>query len=196
MPQIPRWRRVMRAAARLAALYIGAVFILLLVAVALMVGFLPTFSDLAELWIPVSVAFLIAFLLLAVARRAGIVTLWVLLLVIWFLMLRELHPGTAKQFVAWTVLALPLYGLGTIGAPSTSPIARRGSLLMTMIWLCLITAGFVVSRTSTDIDQPRQIVEALLRNGDLVWGPFPIVLGVFEIVRVWVATGRISTTAA
>src|SRR5688572_20693440 len=125
MQEIPVWRRVVRAAGRLAALYVGAVVILLFVAVSLMEGVLPTFAELFSLWTPFAVAFLIAFALLAIARRAGLVALWVLLLGIWILMVLDTpFPWIGKQFVAWTVLALPLYCMGIVGAPSTHPVAR------------------------------------------------------------------------
>ena len=194
MHEIPRWRRVIRAAGRLAALYVATTLILLLAAGTLMVGVLPTLSDLVELWMPVSVAFLVAFLLLAIARRAGFVALWMILVGLWVFLLSAggFDASYGRQFVAWSVLALPLYGLGMIGAPSTRRLARSSSLAIAIIWFCLIAAGFMVTRLGTRIELPSQIVDALA----LIWGSFPLVLGMHEVVRVWNATRDVSAAAA
>lgn len=197
MHGVPRWRRIIRAAGRLAALYVGTALVLLLVAGGLIEGVLPTLSDLIELWIPVGLAFLIAFLLLAIARRAGFVALWALLLGLWVLTLVDgPHPWLGQQFVAWTVLGLPLYALGMIGAPSTQQHLRKTSLGLAVVWLFSIAAAFMVAGVGTSIEPPSQIREILFRNATLIWGPFPFVLGAHEVVRVWNATSKISTTAA
>jgi hypothetical protein len=179
VPHMPRWRRLVRAAGRLAALYVATALMLLVAVVALMDGVIPTFSELLELWIPLSVAFLIVFLLLAIARRAGFVGFWVILLGLWVLILRDVpHAGLAKGFLAWTVLALPLYAMGMIGAPSTSRLLRIASMGIAIIWFCLLVAAFAVAR-----------------NGSVIWVAFPFVLCVYEIIRVWKATGQISAAS-
>ena len=186
----------MRAAARLAALYVGAVLVLAIVTASVMDGVSATLGSLIMLWMPVSVAFLIAFMLLAAARRTGFTVLWLVLLAIWVLMLRQSHGvWIGTQFLGWSLLALPLYALGVVGAPSSRRVVRSISLMLTIVWITLLIGVFVLARVQIGVEPPSAALEWVLRN-EAVWGTLPFIVSVSEVVRLWVATGQISAAAA
>jgi hypothetical protein len=77
------WRLVLLAAARLASIYAIASALLLLPLVLWFDGPAEVVRNLKDYATPVAVAFGVAFAVLAVARRAGFVALWLALTAIW-----------------------------------------------------------------------------------------------------------------
>jgi len=197
MQAIPAWRRVIRAAGRLAAIYVSTVLVLLVVVGSLMDGVLPSLDELLALWIPLSFVFMIAFLLLAVARRAGFTALWLVALGIWVWLLSDSSvPSVGLQFIGWTILAFPLYLLGVVGAPSAQPGARRISGAIVLGWWGFVAAAYFMNPRLLEFAPLSQVTETLFRKGALIWGPLPFVLGAYEMRRLWAAIGQIGRPEA
>src|SRR5688500_12101500 len=117
-----RWQLVLLAAARLASMYAVATALLLLPLVLWQDGPQELIRHLRSYATPVGIMFGVAFVLLALARRAGFIALWLVLGTVWAWMLRELAPGYAHEmdsaFVVWSALAVPLALLGGFGVPT------------------------------------------------------------------------------
>ena len=100
----------------------------------------------------------VAFLLLAVARRAGFVAFWTILLVFWGFVVRAVRVPDAipLEFVFWSVLALPLWIIGHAGVrdPASRKI-RLGRLtlsqptLVLWCWLLLLAGSRFVGLLNT-----------------------------------------------
>jgi hypothetical protein len=178
-------------------MYVGAVVLLVILFGILNEGFVPALNSLLVLWTPFSVVFLIAFLLLAVARRWGLTILWVGLLGIWVVMIYVgPTPWIGTPFLVWSVLSLPLYALGVIGAPSTHRAVRRASLTIALVWLAFVVGAFVIGGVPTAIEPPSSTPEWFFRNGIMVWGPVPVLIGIWELGRLWIATRPVNVAAA
>lgn len=105
----------LRAAASLAALYAAGVTLL-------GIGLISTdsprpFEMLPLFSIPAAACFGLAFVLLAAARRAGFIVLWLVVFGSWVSAAsQDFGPFSAGgEFLTWSVLAAPLYAMCTIG---------------------------------------------------------------------------------
>ena len=189
-----RWRRICLAAIRLAAFYAIGAFSLLLIVGSLAEG-PPLLSDLAELALPFGVIFSIAFVILAMARRAGFVALWIVLVGTWVWLLRDGAPfvEVPKVFLGWTILALPLFAigvLGTTGSDAKQPTLMRGARPLVVLTLWLLAAGIALHSALTTpymhwYDAPNRFASVFSK---IVWIPAPFVVAVLETTRLWFAT--------
>ena len=199
------WRRVVLAAVRLAGLYVIGVVLMLLPFMLLPGGGIPAFRELARLAAPAGILFAVAFLLLAIARRAGFVALWLLLAGLWTLVLvvRELPIDVMIGFVGWTVLAFPLHVLGALGVPSALRVRLgRASLRATtaamILWAVLLIPAVVVLYTSSFVAHPLDEAAAYRMAGlvaPFVWGPAPFLIAALSLAHVWTGTARAGTTS-
>jgi hypothetical protein len=194
---------VVVAAARLAALY-AILVVLMLVALALWTGeWIGLVSEIGQLYlVTFAFVFAVAFLLLATARRAGLVAIWLLLIGSWNWWVWPLGRSSwlpdavFPLFILWSVVALPFYVLGSVAIPA-KPLLRVGRLAVAapMIvlggWVMLIVLTFAVTPPEwlfyvSAIDGlfggPPPVV---LRLAPLIWWPAPIVLGAQALVHVW-----------
>ena len=196
------WRRIGLAAIRLAALYAVAMFALLIGFVSFVEG-LPLLSDLAELALPFGITFCIAFLILAVARRAGFVALWIVLLSAWVWLLRDGAPfvEVPKVFIGWTILALPLFAIGALGSSGRDGrwpalLRRAHPLVVLAVWL-VIAGVALYSALNTPYmhwyDGPTRFGTLFSK---IVWIPTPFVIAALEITRIWLATSPDKPQAA
>jgi hypothetical protein len=187
----PRWRRVCLAAIRLAAFYAAGVVVLLLLIGTLLDG-PPPLRVLAYVGVPFGTFFLLAFLLLAVARRAGFAALWILLLALWVWMIRQsdLTINAPRIFLAWSALAIPLFAIGALGtsvARAGAPTLTRMSrpLLILSVWAAL--AALAVYATSGTMGVPSYVDadQLVYKLGRFVWPPAPFAFSAIELARVW-----------
>jgi hypothetical protein len=177
-----------RAAARVAAVYAAGTALLLLVLVLPFGDGMSTLlEDLAILSVPVGLCFVMAFVLLAAARRAGFTALWAVLLALHlWLSLRErpYGPRPDLDFVLWSVLAAPLYLIGVVGFPATGAKRRRWPERAGAIaWAALAVLGFV-SGTAT---YSGALVPGLLAASgalELAWRIAPVAISIAAIRRV------------
>ena len=136
-----RWRTVLLAAARLAGLYALGTTVLLLPFFIVLERPALALGALGEFAMPIGFAFAVAFVLLAAARRAGLVALWLVLAGLWALALRASVVGYTEEFaiafVFWSALAIPLALLGGIGVPATLRV-RVGRWRLTVLSLTVI----------------------------------------------------------
>jgi hypothetical protein len=140
------------AAVRLAGIYALGVVCLLTSLLLMLEGPRVSPSDTAlVVALPFSVLFGFAFVILAVARRAGFGILWRLLLALWtWMMIREgPSPWIPRLFLGWSSLALPLFTIGALGVRHSysGQSALRwppASRLMATIWLVLAAAALYV----------------------------------------------------
>lgn len=199
----PRWLRVTLAAARLAAFYVLGVAVLLPLLAAISGETPLSWIVDPETWVPLGVLLALAFAVLAVARRAGFVILWLLLIGVWALGLRyaTLYAGFTgpflQSFVLWTTFALPLYTMGALGVPGygTLPLGARRlryGLFISVLWaLQLVAAVYFTSRLDDVVPVP--VAEgAIVAVAPFVWGPMPFLIGGIELVRIWVTLGAMS----
>jgi len=197
----PRWRRVCLAAMRLAAFYAAGVVVLLLLIGTLLDG-PPPLSVLAYVGVPFGIFFLLAFLLLAAARRAGFAALWILLLALWVWLIRQsdLTVDAPRVFLAWSALAIPLFGigaLGTFGAQADAPTLTRmpRPLLILIVWAALAALAMYATGGTMALPfyvDPDQLVYKL---GRFVWPPAPFAFSAIELARVWRATSPVTSAA-
>ena len=198
----PRWVRIGLAATRLAALYAAGVTTLV-VATFVVLRIVDGGSRLprvAEVFylnaIPFSFAFLSSFVVLAVARRAGFVLLWSLLLALWgYLLFVAQHSSRGVEnavvgMFAWSVLALPLFALVVLGVPECGGAPRRrwwapgpGPLLAA--WIVSIAAGIATAMTPAYVGGQPAVLHSILNAVYLVWVPVPFLVGAWSIARVW-----------
>src|SRR5687767_8586296 len=155
------WRSIVAAAARLAGLYAIGVVLLVIPLVLLPSGALPAFRDLAIVAVPAGLLFLVAFPVLAAARRAGFVALWLLLAGLWVLLLvaHDMPIELLIGFAAWSALAFPLHVLGALGVPSGFGLriarVRVGvAPAVTIVWMALLIAAVTVLYTTPSFLHP------------------------------------------
>jgi hypothetical protein len=198
------WRRVALAAARLGAFYAVGVVVLLL-SVSLFLGDIPhSLSELAILSVPFAVLFLVAFTILAIARRVGFALLWALLIGLWAWMLLQptFYPKIVLvRFIGWTLLALPLYALGMVGLPPSRriPILKwraHPAWPVLAIWLALIAAAIHYSRFATDVGPLPTHFRIVLALAPVLWGTTPFLIAGSELLRVWLAFGKLDHAPA
>ena len=154
-----RWLRI-AAAARLAAVYVIGVLVLLIPFMLMPYGGLPSLAGVAEVGSLAMIPFGLVFLLLAAARRAGFVILWLLLGGLWgaALMAHDLPIDLLIAFVGWSVLALPLHFLNALGITEAHRlrIARvRMSVpaLTSILWTLVLVPALAVHPER--VEEPR-----------------------------------------
>jgi hypothetical protein len=146
----------LRAAVKLAAIYATCVTVLLLLlgttaSLERVLDILPFYS------IPAAICFAIAFLLLAVARRAGFTALWLIGAGLWgWAVIQELDPfGVRAAFLAWSVFAAPLYAMCTLGFPRQSQDRARWRRWMSAAvgpaWVALVVIALRRTRRALRI---------------------------------------------
>jgi hypothetical protein len=194
-----QWRRVILAAVRLAALYALGVAILIVAVSAVAFHDRPMASELPYFGIPL----LVAFVVLAVARRAGFALLWTLLAALWVYILNENEfVGLAfpPMFLSWSAFAAPLFAIGALGfgtSADASPPRRRipRPVLIAAAWGALAGVSIYLGNASwVWLSYPDSAV-ALNGLGWLFWFPAPFVIAVVELRRVWVATSPSASEA-
>jgi hypothetical protein len=185
--------RRLAASARLAALYLSGV-------VVLVVPFewareLPAASQLRDFVTPLVIIFVIAFALLALARRAGFAALWLTLVAMWTSGLASGHSvfSIPNAFFFWSLLALPLFAIGALGTKGAPPlVATRWPMpapwIVLAVWIVLLATAFHWRWVASDVHFPDTPYEAVAVAARFVWAPAPFVIAVLEIARVWVAT--------
>ena len=196
----------------LAAIYSAGVFTLL--------GLILVVSDIqlssSDWWSlagPLAILFGFAFIVLAFARRAGFSLLWTILVALWIWMLfgNGLTPlsdllaqgiGHPFRFAMWSVLALPLFGIGVSAAGDVLIMKlgrRRISALASLgcLWLVFIGIAFAL-RSYADPHHGYGASWAPLATetswvplaivGWLLWAPLPFVIAAMSMRAVWIAT--------
>lgn len=150
----------LRAAVKLAAIYATCVTMLLLLlgttgSLERVLDILPFYS------IPAAICFAIAFLLLAVARRAGFTALWLIGAGLWnWTVIQEMDLfGVRAGFLAWSVFAAPLYAMCTLGFPRQSPKPARWrqwiSIAAGPAWAALVAIALQQLRLLDDLSYGR-----------------------------------------
>ena len=179
-----RWRVVMAAAMRLAALYAVGVAVLL-----------SAFGDgLTDAGVTGAFLFVFAFMILALARRFALSVSWGLMLVFWIRLLST-RPGPwgapspfaiPGLFVLWTSLALPLFAIVAFAAPEPLPTHRRRRTLATAgivaAWLTLAMAGRHFAYLNIDVGFPNAPYHAVGAAAWGLWAPAPFVLAALSWV--------------
>ena len=207
-----RWRVVLLAAARLAGLYALGTALLLLPLLVGVGGLHQTLQDLKEVAIPIAFGFGIAFILLALARRAGLVALWLVLAAMWVWALRQsalvvgesLTPDLAMIFVVWSTLAIPLGVLGALGVPATfriplGPWRPTALSVIGVLWTALlIPALALLVLPAFDVHPLREA--AVYRIGGTVawftWAPGALLISALSIAHVWVGIAPLKVEPA
>ena len=199
-----RWRTVLLAAARLAGLYAVGVA-LLLIPVLLFPGGLSALREIPIVALPTGILFVLAFLVLAVARRVGFAVLWLLLVGLWTTVL--LGHGVAIEivigFVGWSALALPLHALGALGVTSgfrltMGRLSVSLSTMVSILWAGALLPAIALLYTSPFFMHPLEeaasyrVASSLAR---FIWAPAPFVFAVVSLAHVWLGTARSAATA-
>ena len=203
-----RWRLVLLAAVRLASIYAIAAGLLLLPLWLWQDGQPQALQDLTVYAAPVGVVFGVAFVLLAVARRAGFVALWLVLGALWAWILRQLAPGYPSQmvgaFVVWSALAIPLALLGGVGVPAVLRVRlgrwKPSAVAVTVVvWAALLIPALALWVLPEFGLHPLQHAAIDRLVGDVawfVWAPgAPLVL-VLSLAHVWVGTAPAKVESA
>jgi hypothetical protein len=194
------WRRVFLAAARLGGLYVIGVALMLTPFMLLPGGGLPGLRDLVRLAAPAGILFAVAFILLALARRAGFAALWVLLTGLWTAMLiaHEMPIDIMVGFVAWSVFAVPLHVLGALGVPSSLHLRigrwrLRAATTGTVLWLVLLIPAAALLSQNPFFVFPLELPVWYRVAGFLapfVWAPTPFLIASLSAAHVWSGTAR------
>jgi hypothetical protein len=186
-------KRVILAAAKLAAIYIALVILGIVVLDVTLRAGVPPLDVIREFAIWLSIPFACAFVLLAVARRWGFVALWVILGALWIaigVVARSWRWSIdfPSLFVLWTIFALPLWIIGQAGIPLPSRRRISPSMVLLACWaVLLVSSRFVLPRTDPpDLDPHSALLFALA----WIWAPMPLVLSAFAISHVWRGTAK------
>ena len=133
----------LRAALTLAAVYAAGVLLLLLALFIMTSTPGEVLKTLPILSIPTAICFAGAFLLLAVARRAGFTALWLVVFGFW---IWSAYPYFSlfranREFISWSLLAAPLYAMVVLGfhhQPSRTAGWRRWiTVAISVAWAVL-----------------------------------------------------------
>jgi hypothetical protein len=193
-----RTAKQLAAAFKLAAVYAAGVTVVLLALILTGDGARRHVLEiLPVLAIPAGVCLGIAFLLLAVARRAGFTALWVVIFGMWIAAVTwHFDPAPANVgFALWTLLAAPLYAIVVLGfrypsSSARSAIWRRSiSMAIAPAWLVLYAAAihFVPSSIEDFASQPPR-APWLWRSLWLAWMLSPPTLTVAAVLRLYRGT--------
>ena len=163
------------AATRLAAIYALGVFVLAAPLIAIFGDLLPALT------IPVVaiLGFLLGFIALAAARRLGFGILWSLLAIWWVQIVGQGIFAVNGDLLFWTVFAVPLYLITSIGMTSASPRQLRLDMLITLTAWAAVVAIAVSGEIYIDVT-PR--VPAQWDN--YVCAAWPLLVAGRELVRV------------
>ncbi len=170
----PRWLVVTFAASRLAAVYGAGVLLLAVPLIAMFGNLLPALT------IPILalLGFVVGFVILAVAKRLGFSILWSLLLIMWSAALRDGIYQVNGSFLFWTMFAVPLYMITTIGLSPTSRRPRLEMLLTLGLWTVVVAIA-LTGEICIDATPP---LPATWDN--YVCALWPILVAARELVRV------------
>jgi hypothetical protein len=190
------------AALKLAAVYAAAVTLLLMVLTSISDSPARVLKMLPFYGIPGAICFAGAFLLLAVARRAGFTALWLTILGLWTTALvQDFEPYAVRGgFAFFTLLAAPLYAMCALGFPHPSATRARWRQLLSITGGLAWAALFVVALRQLhflDAFERRQYVApwlwSSLQYACLVIPPAVTLAG---ILRVYSRTPAHSSDAA
>ena len=198
------WRRILAAAARLAGMYVIGVLGLLLPFMLLPFAGPPFFLDLAAFGVLAGIPFALAFILLAAARRAGLVVFWALLAALWgaVLFAHDLPIDLLIAFVGWSVLALPLHLLTAVGIPAklhlcVARVRLSVSSLATIVWILVLAPAIAVLYWSPRLmhPEPSEVFRFAGEIAPFFWGPAPFVLIALSVAHAWAGTRPTSHAA-
>ncbi len=188
---VAHWRRVALAATRLALIYAFGVAVTLGVVLTVVDGPRELLSALGELLLPGLGLFALAFVLLAVARRAGFVALWLLLVGFWmWITIGNSHLIVEGGFLAWTALAIPLFLLAALGTmrPVAIPIGRRRVSLTPIVvvaWVTLALLALAYEHGALHVLARQGWRGVVLAGVRQVWLAAPYFLAAFAILHAW-----------
>lgn len=174
------------AALRLAAVYGAGVAVLLLAYLATGASLHDLMAILPYLSIPAAICFAVAFLVLGVARRTGFVILSLLLFGIWLWQALGVTSHDWRfahinlDFIAWSILAAPLYTMVAIGFPPTSIRRPWISWAVAAAWATLAVAADRIGTPFFFYGPPFALM-TLLR---VLWLAAPTVLTLTAIYRI------------
>ncbi|MFL5616388.1 MAG: hypothetical protein ACJ796_22165 [Gemmatimonadaceae bacterium] len=138
-------KRIFAAAVRLAAVYAACVIVTFAIVLSVSRNVDGLIHILPFLGIPGAICFAAAFVLLAFARRAGFIALWLILLGFWgtpMILTRDFFTEWDTALLFWSILAAPLYAMVMLGFPSadtaTSAMRRWMPLVLGLVWLSLV----------------------------------------------------------
>ena len=183
-----RMKRILLAALRLAAVYAVGVAVLFLPMVLWRGGHGVYLGELRTVAIQSAVAFLVAFILLALARRVGFVALWGLLLTLWISEVPKdvFITAVPSWFIVWTVPALPLYIIGMVASrSSTSRLGLRAVSVGAVLWMVLFVGAIVYEFAYHPFDKDQTWFVLMAR---FVWLPAPLILAALAIMGIWSGT--------
>jgi hypothetical protein len=179
-------KRIFAAALRLAALYAGCVTVAFVLVLALARTPESLIDILPFLGIPGATCFAAAFILLAFARRAGFIALWLTLLGLWLFPLfspaEEYYLWSGVGLVFWSMFAAPLFAMVAVGFPTSgaSSRSRRSALwILGVAWLALVILNL-------RIDAPPPFVSFGIWRGSAPLSLIiPPVISAIAIRRIW-----------
>ena len=132
---------------------------------------------------------MVSFLLLALTRRIGFLVLWGLLLALWLSQLSDVYVSMSdvpEWFIAWTVVALPLYIIGMFAAPSpTSRVGLKAVVSGAILWSVLLAGAIGYTFIYFSAFEDPTWLDAAAR---FAWVPAPFVLAALAITGIWVGT--------
>ena len=138
-------KRILGAAVRLAGVYAVCVIVTFAIVLAFSRSLAMLLDILPLLGIPGAICFAAAFVLLAFARRAGFIALWLIILGLWatpMISQGDLSTEWDSAFLFWTILAAPLYVMVMLGfrsdVTSHSPARRMAPWILGAVWLGLV----------------------------------------------------------
>jgi hypothetical protein len=159
----------------------------------------PSIGDFLEVVVWLAPPAAVAFVLLAAARRAGFIALWVLLAGLWTFMAESSVPRLVPpMFLGWTVIAVPLWVIGQLGFVRPAPRGRFSLSLGAIlgIWIALAFAGSLLFAPAGIGVRPESLLpyRAATLAAWVVWLPAPFFLSAVAIHHVW--RGTASTSVA
>ena len=192
-------RRVILAAAKLALIYCALLLIVFALVFTLFVpGLRFSIAEFAPVLMTLAIPFGIAFLLLAIARRAGFIALWAILFVYWGFLVRDslgIPYAIPPVFTLWSIFALPLWIIGHVGVRDPSSrnlaigrLALSPAAIVLACWLLLLAGSrffFGPFNTDTLIVGPTHWSNLALWT---LWAPAPFWISAFAVRHVWRGT--------
>ncbi len=195
-------KRVTLAACRLALFYTAFVALeILALWVASAVNIWLTIRELFGVSVLLMIPFAGAFLLLALARRLGLVAFWIILIGLWVLpfALAKTFPTPLLFpliFLSWSILALPLWVIGQVGIPRRSsfglglgPVRISPSMALLACWVFLL-AGVRLFGSLADYPEMGVLSIRIAEPLAWIWGVAPLLLSAFAIQHVWRGTAK------
>ena len=192
-------RRVNLAATRLAVFYCAVVLLeIAVLAVALRAG-MPTVRDIGEIAKVLAIPFAVAFLVLATARRWGLIALWAILAAFWIWLAKEVGAASwngpitfPRLFILWSIFAFPLWLIGQAGLPRGSTSRVSPSMGLLVCWAILLFGGQFFGLPATEFARPHP--QSMAQLFAWIWAPVPLILSGFAIQHVWRGTATVATS--